>query len=314
MPKVSIITAAYNHVRFIRQTLESVQSQTYRDFEHIVVDDGSSDGTSDLLQSFGEKITYIRQENRGAHVAINAGIKASSGEYVAILDSDDAWLPHKLERQIQAFEQSPGAGLVYSQAHIIDSDGKLKEDEEAMGRPVSDFQHAFFELLHDNYIPALTAVFRKDCIERVGYFNEKFRALSDWDLWLRIADQWPILFVPEPLALYRIHANNTWHTLVKNGQVNRERLLLLENAAALTPKDSDNEGKREVIESAFRELALKTAYGLWYRYRYLEASSYTLFALKVRPMLLKDAFLAIRPRFIPRLLVGERGTKLFSWL
>ncbi len=86
MPKVSIITAAYNHVRFIRQSIESAQSQTYKDFEHIVVDDGSSDGTADILKSFGDRITYIRQENRGAHAAINRGIRESSGEYIAILD------------------------------------------------------------------------------------------------------------------------------------------------------------------------------------------------------------------------------------
>lgn len=310
MPKVSIITAAYNHVRFISQAVASVQSQTYRDFEHIVVDDGSSDGTADVLQTFRDKITYIRQENQGTHAAINAGIRASAGEYIAILDSDDAWLPSKLEHQMQRFEEFPSAGLVYSQAYIIDSEGALK-DEEPLGKAISDSQHAYKDLLRDNCIPVLTAVFKRTCIEEVGGFNESLRALSDWDLWIRIADKWPVVFVPEPLALYRIHDNNTWHSLVRSGQVNKERLLLLRNAyTAITASNSEAIKKKQIINSIFRELALKTAYGLWYRHQYSEAKAYWLFALRVRPMLLKDALFALRPRFIPRLLAGERGAKL----
>jgi glycosyltransferase involved in cell wall biosynthesis len=311
LPKVSIITAAYNHVRFVRQSLESVQSQTYRDFEHVVVDDGSSDGTADILQSFEGKINYIRQENRGTHAAINRGIRAASGEYIALLDSDDVWLPNKLERQIQRLDESPEAGLVYSQAYVIDPTGNPKNNGEPIGRPISDPRRTFEELLKDNYIPALTAVFRRSCVEEVGYFNESLKAMSDWDLWIRIVAKWSVAFVPEVLAHYRDHGNNAWHALVKNGRVNKERLLVLRNAAAaIANGDPDAGKKREIINSIFRELALKTAYGLWYRHHYSEAKAYLLFALSVRPMLLKDAVLALRPRFIPRLVAGEWGTKV----
>ena len=310
MPKVSIITAAYNHVRFIRQSVESAQGQTYRDFEHIVIDDGSSDGTADILKSFGDQITHIRQENCGAHAAINRGILMSSGEYIAILDSDDAWLPNKLERQVQAFEQFPDAGLAYSQAYVINSEGDLINDREPLGRPIADSQHAFDELLRDNSIPALTAMFRRVCIEEVGFFSESFKALSDWDLWIRISAKWPVLFVPQALALYREHGNNTWDHLLKSGQVNRERLLLLDKAlAALSGSIREQNKSKEIINAIIRDTALKTAYGHLYRRQYSEAKAYLLFALRLHPMLLKDALFALRLRFIAKILVGEPGTE-----
>lgn len=160
MPKVSVITAAYNHVKFVRQMIESVQAQTFRDFEHFVVDDGSTDGTADVLKSFGDKITYIRQESRGAQAARNTAIHAASGEYIALLDSDDAWLPNKLERQMRIFEEHPGTGLVYSFAYRIDSEGKLLKDPEILGIPINNPERAFEQLVVGDPIPALTAVFR----------------------------------------------------------------------------------------------------------------------------------------------------------
>lgn len=310
MPKVSIITAAYNHVRFIRQSVESAQGQTYRDFEHIVVDDGSSDGTADILKSFGNRITYIRQENCGAHAAINRGIRMSSGDFIALLDSDDAWLPNKLELQIQAFEQFPEAGLAYSQAHVINSEGNLINDGQPIGKPLADQRHAFEELLRVNNIPALTAMFRRECIGEVGVFNESFKALSDWDLWIRISVNWPIVFVPEALALYREHENNTWVSMLEKGRVHRERLLLLNRAsAALSGSITERNKSREIINAIIRDTALKTAYGHLYRRQYSEASAYLLFALRRQPMLLKDALFALRLRLIAKILVGERGAK-----
>jgi glycosyltransferase involved in cell wall biosynthesis len=312
LPKVSVITAAYNHARFIRQCLESVQHQTFRDFEHIVVDDGSSDGTAEILQAFGRGITYISQQNCGAHGAINRAIRASAGDYIALLDSDDAWLPNKLERQIAETEKVPEAGLIYSLAYVIDGEGNLSQNQKPIGKPFSSSEHAYQDLLRDNHIPALTAVFKRAYLEEVGYFNESLPALSDWDLWLRLANRWPVLFVPEPLALYRVHGKNTWDLLVSNGQADRERLLLLKNAyLTQTANDSETKRRRALIDSAFRELALKTAYGLWYRHQYSAAKAYLALAIRLRPRLLKDGILALRPRFVPRLLVGERGTKLF---
>ena len=318
MPKVSVITAAYNHVRFIRQSVESVQAQIYRDFEHIVVDDGSSDGTADVLKSFGNRITYIRQENRGAHAAINEGIRRSSGDYIAIVDSDDAWLPNKLERQVEVLEKSPGAGMVYSLAYFINSEGVVEDHEWLMGTPFDDPNLVFEELLEVNRIPIVTALVKRSCIDEVGFFSETFKALSDWDMWLRISAKWPIIFIPEKLALYRVHENNAWHSLLKSGRVNRERLLLLQTAtAAMAGTTRESKETRNRIKAAFGNRILYTTYDYCRRHEYGELIRYLLFALKQNPLYLRDVVFAARihptllkkngfVRVVPKLVLGER--------
>lgn len=232
MAKVSILTAAYNHFRFVRQSIESGLAQTYRDIEHVVVDDGSTDGTEDVARSFDNRIVYIRQENRGAHAALNRAIKASSGEHVALLDSDDIWLPHKLERQMNTFEQFPDAGFVYSLAYLIGPNGEPLRNGEPIGTAISDPQRAFEELVLGNCIPAGTVVARRTCIEKVGLFDESLKASSDWDLWLRIAAKWPVVCVAEPLAMFRIHEKSSWPSLERSGRAFEERILTLNKLSA----------------------------------------------------------------------------------
>jgi glycosyltransferase involved in cell wall biosynthesis len=276
-----------------------------------VIDDGSTDGTANVLESFGDQITYVRQENHGAHAAINRGIMMSSGEFIAILDSDDAWLPNKLELQMKAFEENPEAGLVYSQAMKMDGDGYSYP--EPFGTAFPDPNHAFEALLEDNYIPVLTALMRRVCIEDVGFFDESFKASSDWDMWIRIAAKWPIVFVPNVLAKYRFHENNTLLALTQNGGADRERLLILEKTAAAFPgSDLEAAHNRQLVNRAIRLTAVRTAYGLWYRHQYRGAIEYLLFAARRHPLLLKDGLLAVRLRFLVNLLVGDRGVRVFQ--
>ena len=294
MPKVSVITAAYNHVHFVRQSVESVLNQTYRDFEHIVVDDGSSDGTAEVLKTFGDRIKYIRQENRGVHAAINAGIRQATGEYIAILDSDDAWLPHKLERQIPVLDESTKAAAVYSRAYIIDADGKTKDRDNLQGDALNP-ETAFDDLLRHDPIPILTAVIKRSCIDEVGGFSETLNAISDWDLWIRISTRWPIVFIPEPLALYRIHGHNSFISLNESGQVNRERLLMLRDTIhALSENIFDRESKKKRLYATFTYIVMQQAYGLFSRAQYSRALAYLAFAFKVRPVLLKDLPAALK--------------------
>jgi glycosyltransferase involved in cell wall biosynthesis len=322
LPKVSVITAAYNHVQFIRQSVESVQSQTYRDFEHIVIDDGSSDGTAEILQNFANQITYVRQENRGAHAAINTGIRMSSGEYIAIVDSDDAWLPHKLERQVAVLDAAPAAGMVYSLAYFIDSDGQRQDDGWLMGTPFDDYSQIFEELLQRNRIPVVTALMRKRCLDDVGLFSEEFKALSDWELWLRFCLKYPVLFIPEMLALYRVHQTNSWHELSGNGRVAKERLMLLCNARKNLPSSMlDDPLRRKKIRLAFGDCVLYSTYDDLRQHRYRRAFQYLLFACKLRPTFLADVLLAARThptllkerkvlRVAPKAVLGNRGIEM----
>jgi glycosyltransferase involved in cell wall biosynthesis len=287
LPKVSVITAAYNHVQFVRQAVESVLNQTYRDFEYIVVDDGSSDGTAEVLKSFGDRIHYIRKENKGVASARNHGIRKSSGDYIAILDSDDAWMPNKLERQMPTFEERPETAVVYSQACIIDAAGKRNSDD-LLGEPLNP-ETAFDDLLRHDPIPVLTAIVKRKCIDELGGFTEPLTAISDWDLWVRISTRWPIAFIPEPLAFYRIHGRNSYITLNNSGQVNRQHLLMLRDTTnALSGNRFEIKSKKERLEATFAYLVLQQAYGLLSRSQYSEAVDYLAFAFNLRPALLKD--------------------------
>jgi glycosyltransferase involved in cell wall biosynthesis len=273
--------------------VESALNQTYRDFEHIIVDDGSTDGTAEVLQSFENRIKYIRQENRGAHAAINTGISASTGDYIAILDSDDAWLSQKLERQMAAFDERPDAGMVYSQARIMYKDGDI-DPNLIIGEPL-DPVRPFEGLLINNRIPVLTVLIKRSCLEDVGSFVENLKCLADWELWLRISSRWPIAFVPEPLAIYRVHGRNTYHQLVQSGHLIRERLLVLRDTrAAAFGEPHETRRKRHTLDVMYTFTALRQAYALGCRRHYLKAMNYLLFALRNRPALIRDIPAALR--------------------
>ncbi|NEP84931.1 MAG: glycosyltransferase family 2 protein, partial [Okeania sp. SIO3B3] len=122
MPCVSVIIPAYNRADLIGETVDSVLAQTHPDIEIIVIDDGSTDNTADVLATYGSALRVIRQANAGQQAARNAGIRAATGDYIAFLDSDDLWLPHRIEAQLQRFEEVPEAGLVYCDAAVFDDE------------------------------------------------------------------------------------------------------------------------------------------------------------------------------------------------
>ena len=295
MPKVSVITAAYNHVEFVQQSVESVLNQTYKDFEHIVVDDGSTDGTAEVLRSFGTQIKYFRQQNCGTAAAINRGIRESSGEYIAILDSDDVWLPEKLDRQMRCFAQQPEAGMVYSRAQIIDRRGEVSNQGEPIGHSAGDFDCAYKEILKDDGIPVLTALTRRACFDDVGFFDERLKAISDWEFWFRLALKWKIVFLPDVLALYRIHGHNTFIGLNRSGQVARERLLFMKEAPAmLVGSAREVRTRKRAINQRFTYALARDVYGLSCQRHFSRALSHFLFGLRLRPTFLKDLPAALR--------------------
>lgn len=204
MPKVSVIIPTYQHAHFVGQAIESVLAQTYKDYEIIVVDDGSTDNTSEVLAEFGDQVTVIYQENRGLSAARNTGIRASKGEYVAFLDADDVWMPAKLEKQVPLFERNEAIGLVYSDLAYFD------ENEV---RPGTAFEEAppqsgmvYSAIFIRCPIPMPTVIARRSCFDMVGLFDETLTACEDLDMWLRISEKWEADFVNEPLACYRFSA------------------------------------------------------------------------------------------------------------
>lgn len=212
MPKVSIITPLYNNKKYIEKAIRSITSQTYKEFEIIIIDDGSTDGSGELVKDkFGDKVRYIYQDNKGAAAAVNKGISLSRGDYIAFCDSDDWWLPEKLEKQVNFLEANQKFGLVYSDALLANGDILIQQTWLHSRNAIPCFggkKECLASLFSKNFIPApLAVLIRKSVIEQIGLFNEKFPSAYDYEYWFRILEGGiQIAFLDEPLAVWRIHA------------------------------------------------------------------------------------------------------------
>ncbi|MEW5806019.1 MAG: glycosyltransferase [Acidobacteriota bacterium] len=206
MPGVSVIVPTYNYARFLDPCLESIFAQTYGDFEVIVVDDGSTDDTVEVLRKYEDRIRYIYQENMGLSAARNTGIKVSTGKYLAFLDSDDIWLPLKLEAQLRVISEDSDVGIVFSDARAFDGKNVLRESILKEERICTG--HCFRRLFMGNFLVMPTVMIRKKCLDEVGLFDETLTAVEDYDLWLRISAHYKIGYVDMMLAMYRVHPSN----------------------------------------------------------------------------------------------------------
>jgi len=201
-PRVSVVIPSYNCARFLRETLESVFAQTCPDVEIIVVDDGSTDGSKELLERFADRVRVIHQENQGVSAARNRGIRESRGEFVAFLDADDLWHPEKLEQQLRLFA-NPAVGLVHCAVEYMD------EQNRPLGTNFTGRRGRVLKaiaLLQGTVVLAggSTAVVRREAFDKVGFFDREMSTAADWDMWRRIACAYEIDVVREPLMRYRL--------------------------------------------------------------------------------------------------------------
>ncbi len=215
-PAVSVIMPVYNVERFVRQSIVSVLNQTYTDFELIIVDDGGSDGSIALCRTLTDpRIQIIHQANRGLAGARNTGIAQAAGPIIALLDSDDCWLPEKLERHVAHLRAHPEVGVSYAGAALIDEDDKPIgiSQRPRLGKVTA--RHVYCgQVVQNGSIP----VFRRQALEdaairrpgdqRVYYFDESLRRSEDVECWIRIAlkTQWRFAGLPGDLTLYRVNA------------------------------------------------------------------------------------------------------------
>jgi glycosyltransferase involved in cell wall biosynthesis len=202
MGTVTVIIPAYNQASYLGQAVQSALAQTHRDLEVIVVDDGSTDDTALVAQAFADtRVRYIYQENRGLSSARNAGLREASGVFISFLDSDDQFLPHKLELLLAELERHPEAGLAAGQAIPVDQDGQPIGKVFDKGLPAERAQWLLGNPLHVGSV-----LLRREWQERVGFFDESLRSYEDWDLWLRLARaRCPMRWVARPVSLYRFH-------------------------------------------------------------------------------------------------------------
>ncbi|MGZ5476756.1 MAG: glycosyltransferase family 2 protein [Thermoanaerobaculia bacterium] len=228
MKTISVIIPTYNYASYVREAIDSAMEQSYPALEIIVVDDGSTDATAQVLSGYGDRIRVLRQKNQGVAAARNAGIAAARGDYLAFLDSDDIWKPRKLELQIARFDADPDLGLVRCGAETFGGTGqrpqvwrKGKEGWVATGilRLDPEFTVAAGSGL----------LLPKRVAEEVGGFDHRLRVSEDWDLCYRIATRYRLGYVAEVLLQYRLHGTGI-HTDIP--RLETSMLLALEKAFA----------------------------------------------------------------------------------
>jgi glycosyltransferase involved in cell wall biosynthesis len=194
---ISVVIPTYNRASFLKEAIDSVLSQTFRDFELIVVDDGSTDETPELLLSYGNKIKVIKKANKGPSAARNRGIKAAKGEWIAFLDSDDVWKPDKLEKQVQFIKDNPDIKICQTEEIWIRNGKRVnprKKHEMHSG-------WIYEQCLPLCIVSPSSVMIHRDVFEKVGFFDETMPACEDYDLWLRIAPYYPICLVREKLIV-----------------------------------------------------------------------------------------------------------------
>lgn len=201
-PLVSVVIAAYNMAKYLPSAIQSALNQTHGNVEILVIDDGSTDNTREVMAAFEAepRVKYWLQENKGQASAKNHGIRNSTGNYIAFLDADDTWEPEKLELQIPVLMASNRVGLVYSRLAYIDENGNKKSvlnDRLFRGRISGP-------LLIENFIAFGSCLVRKECFEQLGQFREDVRMGIDYDLWLRFSTVYEFDYVDRPLLNYRV--------------------------------------------------------------------------------------------------------------
>ena len=208
-PLVSIIILAYNYARFLPAAIDSALAQTYADCEVIVLDNGSTDETPEVVVPYAGRIVYHRlAENAGRAAGKNAGLKLARGTYIQFLDADDTLLPEKVERSMDVFREHPETDLVYSDTIFVDPDGNVMEDATRWYRE-RDFKNTedvLEKLLQECFLLTHDAVIRRSAIDAISGFDESCDMLEDWDFWLRLAVAGSkFRHLPERLARYNWH-------------------------------------------------------------------------------------------------------------
>jgi len=195
--KVSAIIPVFNRAETLIRALDSVAAQTRPPDEVIVVDDGSTDGVEEIIARHYPGVRVIRQANAGVSSARNRGIAAASGEWIALLDSDDEWRPRKLERQMQALAEKPGYHLCHTNEIWIRNGRRVNEGK----RHKKSGGHIFYKCLPLCVISPSSVVIRRELLRELGGFDESLPVCEDYDLWLRICARHPVLFVEEALTV-----------------------------------------------------------------------------------------------------------------
>lgn len=255
MPLISVVIPVYNGEKTIQETIESVTNQTFRDFELIVIDDGSQDSTLNIVKRIPDsRLKVFSFPNAGLAASRNRGIKLACGDYISFIDADDLWTPDKLEAQLQALQTHPQAAVAYSWTDCIDESGQFSR----RGNHITIQGNVYAQLLLTDFIEnGSNLLIRSQAFEMVGYFDESLPAAEDWDMWLRLAANYEFVVVPSPQVLYRLSATSMSANVVRQEAA---CLRVIEQAFAQAP-DSLQQLKKPSLANLYKYLTFKVLEG-----------------------------------------------------
>ncbi|MEW6003088.1 MAG: glycosyltransferase family 2 protein [Nitrospirota bacterium] len=282
-PLVSAIVPVFNCERYICEAIDSIFLQTYKNIEIIVVDDGSTDQTKEVvLDRYKRKIRFLEQPNSGPSRARNLGILNSKGEYIAFLDADDIWEPDKIRKQIQHMSSNPQYAMSYTKFQSFSEKTSLKLDSEINIDCPEGW--IFDELLFKNFITLSSVIVRADCLKKVGLFNESLLTGEDVELFLRVAYCFQIGFINEILVRKRKHDNN----LSYQKRSTSGNILGLENLYKYFPELAP--GSNRMIRKALGYRCIRKGREFAYYGMRKEAFTYARKAIKYTPLSFKNYF------------------------
>jgi len=236
MCKVSVIIPTYNRFSFLVESIESVLSQTFSDFELIIVDDGSSDGTGKVREIYRDRIKYIYQENSGASSARNSGIQASKSEYICFLDSDDLWEKEKLDIQVNFLDKNFAYDVCYTDEIWIRNGVRVNPKKT---------HKKYSGMIYDKCLPLCiispsSVMMRREIFDRVGLFDESLPVCEDYDMWLRISKDYPVFFIEKKLIIKRGgHSDQLSHRYWGNDRFRIKALLKMLEDSTLSPEQRE---------------------------------------------------------------------------
>ena len=241
MPRVSVVIPTYNRAGYVSEAVASVLAQTYRDFEVIVIDDGSTDNTPEVVGSYRDAhIRYFYQENRGVSAAMNTGILASTAEYIAILDSDDVLVEEALQKSVAFLDQHPEVGYCFGQSYTIDESGRPLRSSPRGPRVtfVRDGREEIAQVLMGGR--SIGSMVRRSCFQEVGLYNTELPMSEDWDMFIRLAKRYAVGHLAEPIYKLRFHQQQ---------MTSQSSMKIVQNAHTT------------VLESVFEDAELGPLYG-----------------------------------------------------
>ncbi len=205
LPQVAIITSSYNQAVFIEETIESVLKQDYPNIEYLILDDNSTDGTIDILAGYGDKIRWeILPEKTPQTPTINKGWRMTNGEIITWLNSDDTFYPDSISRVVEYFQNHPETGIVFGDSMFTKENGT----EISRSNPAPNFNFRDYVVNCINVITQPSAFIRRDVVRKIGYLDESYDYIMDWDFWLRAGLHFKIDYIPELLSTYRFHSES----------------------------------------------------------------------------------------------------------